>query len=108
MIVFITVILGKCGAGPVRRRSWLGVAGVMIIAFSGVAAYGLNSGFGEFPRGFVDEHSREEGAPGLIDSVLAWRAGFCAEVQWRRSSLLCRPRTFNARALLWLYNLHRN
>ncbi|CAM9765761.1 unnamed protein product, partial [Scytosiphon promiscuus] len=46
MIAFITIILGKCGAGPVRRRSWLGLAGVMIIVFAGVAAYGLNSGFG--------------------------------------------------------------
>ncbi|CAM9372874.1 unnamed protein product, partial [Hapterophycus canaliculatus] len=46
MLVFITVILGKCGAGPVRRRTWLGVAGVMIIIFSGVGAYGLNSACG--------------------------------------------------------------
>ncbi|CBN79522.1 similar to Patched domain-containing protein 3 [Ectocarpus siliculosus] len=46
MIVFITVILGKCGEGPVRRRSWLGVAGVGFIISAGVAAYGLNSAFG--------------------------------------------------------------
>eukprot|EP00752_Nemacystus_decipiens_P003669 g3381.t1 len=45
MIAFITVNLGKCGAGSVRRRSWLGLAGVMVILCAGVAAYGLNSGF---------------------------------------------------------------
>eukprot|EP00903_Cladosiphon_okamuranus_P010290 g9741.t1 len=43
MIFFITVNVGKCGAGLVRRRSWLGMAGVTIIIFAGVAAYGLNS-----------------------------------------------------------------
>ena len=47
MIFFITINLGKCGAGSVRRRSWLGLAGVMIIMLAGVASYGLNSGFGE-------------------------------------------------------------
>ncbi|CAN0119730.1 unnamed protein product, partial [Pylaiella littoralis] len=46
MVVFITINLGKCGAGAVRRRSWLGMSGVLIIVFAGVAAYGLNSGFG--------------------------------------------------------------
>lgn len=47
MLVFITINLGKCGAGSVRRRSWLGLAGVVIIVLAGVAAYGLNSGFGK-------------------------------------------------------------
>lgn len=45
MIVFITINLGKCRTGSVRRRSWLGMAGVAIIVFAGVAAYGLNSAF---------------------------------------------------------------
>lgn len=45
MVAFITINVGKCGAGSVRRRSWLGMAGVAIIVCAGVAAYGLNSGF---------------------------------------------------------------
>lgn len=57
MVVFITINLGKCGAGAVRRRSWLGMSGVLIIVFAGVAAYGLNSGFGELisPRPSLPE-----------------------------------------------------
>lgn len=47
MIVVASVSLGRCGTGPVRRRSWLGLAGVLIVVTSGVAAYGLNSAFGE-------------------------------------------------------------
>lgn len=65
MIAFITAILGKCGAGPVRRRSWLGVAGIMIIVFAGVAAYGLNSGFGEIKCGHCLGKPQPERKPPL-------------------------------------------
>ncbi|CBN79517.1 conserved unknown protein [Ectocarpus siliculosus] len=46
MVLFVTVSLGRCCAGPVERRSWLGVGGIMLVVAAGLAAYGLNSGFG--------------------------------------------------------------
>ncbi|CAM9869255.1 unnamed protein product, partial [Ectocarpus sp. 12 AP-2014] len=46
MVLFVTVALGRCCAGPVERRSWLGVGGIVLVVAAGLAAYGLNSGFG--------------------------------------------------------------
>ncbi|CAM9260832.1 unnamed protein product [Ectocarpus sp. 13 AM-2016] len=45
MIAFVSVAIGRCCSGPVKRRSWLGVGGVMLVVAAGLAAYGLNSGF---------------------------------------------------------------
>ena len=47
MIAFVMVALGRCGTGPVRRRSWLGLGGVVTVVAAGLAAYGFNSGLGE-------------------------------------------------------------
>lgn len=47
MIIFVMIVVGRCCSGPVLRRSWLGLAGVMLVVASALAAYGLNSGFGE-------------------------------------------------------------
>lgn len=47
MIAFVMVALGRCCSGPVLRRSWLGLGGVMLVVAAGLAAYGVNSGFGE-------------------------------------------------------------
>ncbi|CAM9459542.1 unnamed protein product, partial [Scytosiphon promiscuus] len=46
MVAFVMVALGRCCTGPVKRRSWLGAGGVVIVAGAGLAAYGLNSAFG--------------------------------------------------------------
>ncbi|CAM9503125.1 unnamed protein product, partial [Ectocarpus sp. 13 AM-2016] len=46
MVLFVTVALGRCCAGPVERRSLLGVGGIVLVVAAGLAAYGLNSGFG--------------------------------------------------------------
>ncbi|CAN0269125.1 unnamed protein product, partial [Ascophyllum nodosum] len=46
MLVVVMVSLGRCCSGSVRRRSWLGLAGVGIVVAAGLAAYGINSGFG--------------------------------------------------------------
>eukprot|EP00752_Nemacystus_decipiens_P004731 g4312.t1 len=46
MIVFVMVAIGRCCAGLVRRRTWLGLAGVMLVLAAIMAAYGLNSAFG--------------------------------------------------------------
>ncbi|CBJ26534.1 conserved unknown protein [Ectocarpus siliculosus] len=45
MIAVVSVALGRCCSGPVKRRSWLGVGGTVLVAAAGLAAYGLNSGF---------------------------------------------------------------
>ncbi|CAM9391119.1 unnamed protein product [Ectocarpus sp. 12 AP-2014] len=45
MVAFVSVAIGRCCSGPVKRRSWLGVGGVMLVVAAGLAAYGLNSGF---------------------------------------------------------------
>ena len=50
MLVVVMVSLGRCCSGSVRRRSWLGLAGVGIVVAAGLAAYGINSGFGEKAR----------------------------------------------------------
>lgn len=50
MVLFVTVALGRCCAGPVERRSWLGVGGIVLVVAAGLAAYGLNSGFGKRAR----------------------------------------------------------
>lgn len=51
MIIFVTIIIGRCREGSVRRRSWLALAGIGLVVASGVAAYGANSAFGKFnPR----------------------------------------------------------
>lgn len=47
MIIFVSIALGRCWAGPVGRRTWLGLGGVMLVVAAGLAAYGLNSVFGE-------------------------------------------------------------
>ena len=46
MIVFVMVAIGRCCAGLVRRRTWLGLAGVILVVAAIMAAYGLNSAFG--------------------------------------------------------------
>ena len=50
MLVVVMVSLGRCCSGSVRRRSWLGLAGVGIVVAAGLAAYGINSGFGKKAR----------------------------------------------------------
>ncbi|CBJ26537.1 conserved unknown protein [Ectocarpus siliculosus] len=45
MVAFVSVAIGRCCSGPVKRRSWLGVGGVMLVVAAGLAAYGINSGF---------------------------------------------------------------
>lgn len=47
MIAVVSVALGRCCSGPVKRRSWLAVGGTVLVVAAGVAAYGLNSGFRE-------------------------------------------------------------
>ncbi|CAM9122089.1 unnamed protein product, partial [Laminaria digitata] len=46
MITFVMVALGRCCSGSVKRRSWLGLGGVMTVVAAGLAAYGFNSGLG--------------------------------------------------------------
>ncbi|CAN0030848.1 unnamed protein product, partial [Sphacelaria rigidula] len=46
MIIFVTIIIGKCRGGSVRRRTWLGLGGVGLVVAAGLAGYGVNSGFG--------------------------------------------------------------
>lgn len=47
MITFVQIAIGRCCAGPVRRRTWLGLGGVMLVISAGIAAYGINSAFGK-------------------------------------------------------------
>ena len=48
MLTFVMVAIGRCRSEDnVRRRSWLGNAGLYVVVAAGLAAYGLNSGFGE-------------------------------------------------------------
>lgn len=49
MTVFVMIALGRCGAGPVMRRTWLGLGGIILVIAAGLAAYGLNSAFGKRP-----------------------------------------------------------
>lgn len=49
MVLCVMLCVGRCKRGAVGRRSWLGLGGVGIVVASGVAAYGLCSGFGEMP-----------------------------------------------------------
>eukprot|EP00903_Cladosiphon_okamuranus_P015713 g14505.t1 len=46
MVIFVTIALGRCCAGVVERRTWIGGAGVLFVVAAGMAAYGLNSAFG--------------------------------------------------------------
>ncbi|CAM9472679.1 unnamed protein product, partial [Ascophyllum nodosum] len=47
MLTFVMVAIGRCRSEDnVRRRSWLGNAGLYVVVAAGLAAYGLNSGFG--------------------------------------------------------------
>lgn len=48
MVLFVTVTLARCCAGPVKRRSLLGLGGIFLVIAAGLAAYGINSAFGEF------------------------------------------------------------
>lgn len=50
MIIFVTVVIGRCWNDSVRRRSWLGLAGVLLVVAAGLAAYGINSAFGKRSR----------------------------------------------------------
>lgn len=50
MVVFVQCVLGRCSAGPVRRRTSLGIGGMFCVLAAGLAAYGFNSGFGELGR----------------------------------------------------------
>ena len=47
MIAFVVIVLGRCCSGLVKRRSWLGLGGVMLVVAAGLAAYGFSSGLGE-------------------------------------------------------------
>ena len=49
MVIFVQSVLGRCFAGHVQRRTCLGLGGVACVLAAGLAAYGVNSGFGE-PR----------------------------------------------------------
>ena len=49
MVLFVQSVLGRCFAGHVQRRTCLGLGGVACVLAAGLAAYGVNSGFGE-PR----------------------------------------------------------
>lgn len=59
MSVFVTMALGRFFSGPVLRRSWLGIGGVGTVAAAGLAAYGVNSSFGDaeflFDNCLIDE-----------------------------------------------------
>lgn len=46
MVIFVMIVIGRCRAGSVRRRSWLGLGGIGFVMAAGLAAYGVNSGFG--------------------------------------------------------------
>lgn len=46
MIAFVMIVIGRCRTGSVRRRSWLGLAGVMLVVAATMAAFGVNSAFG--------------------------------------------------------------
>ncbi|CAM9835466.1 unnamed protein product [Ectocarpus sp. 12 AP-2014] len=46
MIAFVSVTIGRCCRGHVEQRSWLAIGGIMFVIAAGVAAYGVNSGFG--------------------------------------------------------------
>lgn len=50
MIVFVQIAIGRLYAGSVRRRTWLGLGGVMLVVGAGLAAYGINSAFGELEQ----------------------------------------------------------
>lgn len=47
MVSFAQIAIGRCCAGPVHRRTWLGLGGVVLVVAAGLAAYGVNSAFGE-------------------------------------------------------------
>lgn len=66
MTVFVIVVMGRCCSGPVLRRTWLGLGGVGSVVAAGLAAYGLNSAFGELLAGPV--HSGY-----LMDESVTWR-----------------------------------
>lgn len=53
MIVFVTVALGRCLAGLVERRTWLGGAAVLSVFAAALAAYGINNAFGEPPANLI-------------------------------------------------------
>ncbi|CBJ26527.1 conserved unknown protein [Ectocarpus siliculosus] len=46
MIAFVSVTIGRCCRGHVKQRSWLAIGGIVFVIAAGVAAYGVNSGFG--------------------------------------------------------------
>lgn len=50
MIVVVSLAIGRCRSDSVHRRPILGTAGVYIVVAAALAAYGLNSGFGEGTR----------------------------------------------------------
>ena len=49
MIVVVSLAVGRCRSDSVRRRPILGSTGVYVVVAAALAAYGLNSGFGEGP-----------------------------------------------------------
>lgn len=53
MIAFVMIALGRCCSGSVRRRSWLGLGGVMLVIAAGMAAYGFSSAIGEWNEGWM-------------------------------------------------------
>lgn len=49
MAVFVMFTAGRfCGAGPVRRRTWLGLSGMATALAAVAAAYGANSGLSKY------------------------------------------------------------
>ena len=48
MLVVVMIAIGRFHSKEnIHRRSWLGNAGLYVVMAAGLAAYGLNSGFGE-------------------------------------------------------------
>jgi len=50
MIVVVSLTVGRCRSDSVHRRPVLGSVGVFIVVAAALAAYGVNSGFGEGSR----------------------------------------------------------
>lgn len=47
MFVVVSVAVGRCRMGSVHSRPDLGSASIYVVVAAGLAAYGVNSGFGE-------------------------------------------------------------
>ena len=74
MSLFATLMIGRCRRDSVERRSWLGLAGIGIVAASGLAAYAVCSAFGEL-RGCVGRDGA--GRQGKAATVPEFQALLC-------------------------------